>query len=75
MQLPVEAYNSLIYFAESLLFRMNSDSKKWGAENFWGLSYDYDPQWILDDEQKAIQRELIDVCRTVIRPQAVSSIF
>lgn len=52
---------------------MESESKKWGADNFWGLSYDYDPQWILDDEQKALQRKLIEVCRTVIRPQAVSS--
>lgn len=48
-----------------------AETKKWGKEDFWGLSYEYDPQWIFDEEQKSMQRELMEVCRTVIRPQAV----
>ena len=29
-----------------------SQTKKWGDEDFWGLGYDYDPQWLLTDKQK-----------------------
>lgn len=36
------------------------------------MSWDYDPQWLLNSEQKEIQAKLIEVCRTVIRPNAVS---
>ena len=46
--------------------------KTWGEKEFWGLSWDYDPQWLLNSEQKEIQAKLIEVCRTVIRPNAVS---
>ena len=27
-------------------------TKKWGAEEFWGLGFEFDPQWLLTDEQK-----------------------
>ena len=49
--------------------------KPWGKGDFWGMSYVYDPQWILNEEQKAIEGKLMEVCRTVIRPNAVSIIY
>lgn len=48
-------------------------TKSWGAgKEFWGLDWVYDPQWLLDDEQRQMQAKLIEICRTVIRPNAVS---
>ena len=50
--------------------------KTWGEEKeFWGLNWSYDPQWILNEEQREIQRKLIECCRTVVRPNAVSVII
>ena len=48
-------------------------TKKWGkGRQFWGLNWDYDPQWILTEEQREIQGQLMECCRNVIRPNAVS---
>ncbi|XP_068727337.1 uncharacterized protein [Montipora capricornis] len=47
-------------------------AKMWGAKGFWGLSSEYDPQWLLSQEQKEIQSKLIEICRTVIRPNAIT---
>lgn len=47
----------------------------WGSREFWGVGYEYDPIWVLDDEQKALQRDLIELCRTTLRPNAVSTPF
>ena len=47
-------------------------TKTWGGKEFCGLSWDYDPQWLLNEEQKEIQAKLIETCRTVVRPNAVS---
>lgn len=49
-----------------------SVAKLWGGKDFWGMSWEYDPQWLLSEEQKEIQVKLIETCRTVIRPNAVS---
>lgn len=49
-----------------------SETKRWGNRPFWGLSFDYDPQWFLTEEQKEIQKRLIELCRTTLRPNAVS---
>ncbi|XP_014678210.1 PREDICTED: short-chain specific acyl-CoA dehydrogenase, mitochondrial-like [Priapulus caudatus] len=46
-------------------------SKQWGRSEYWGLSYAWDLQWQLNDRQKSIQKQLIEVCRTVIRPHAI----
>ena len=51
---------------------MLSETKCWGNRPFWGLSFDYDPQWFLTEEQKEIQNQLIDLCRSTLRPNAVS---
>lgn len=53
----------------------NSEEKEWGKHEFWGLGYSYDPQWTLSEELKDLQRKLIEVCRTKIRPKAVSALF
>lgn len=48
-------------------------TKAWGnGKEFWGMNWDYDPQWTLNEEQKEIQGKLMECCRTVIRPNAVS---
>lgn len=47
--------------------------KTWGEREFWGLNWDFDPQWILSEKQKEIQTKLIETCRAVIRPNAVSN--
>ena len=50
-----------------------SDTKVWGAEEFWGLGYDFDPQWLLTPEQKELQRKLIELCQSNMRDNAVES--
>ena len=37
--------------------------KMWGAEPFWGLGYDWDPDWVLTDRQKELRSTLIDAVR------------
>ncbi len=50
-----------------------SDVKKWGSEEFWGVGFEYDPQWLLSDAQKDLQAKLIDLARTTLRDNAVES--
>ncbi len=50
-----------------------SDKKMWGSETFWGLGYDWDPQWSLTRQQKELQAKLIDLCQTTLRENAVES--
>ena len=45
-------------------------TKLWGGEPYFGLDYEFDPQWYLTDDQKKLQTQLIEVCHDVIRPQA-----
>jgi len=52
---------------------MASETKMWGKRPFWGVSFDCDPQWFLTEEQKEIQKKLIELCKTTLRPNAVSS--
>ena len=44
-----------------------SDIKKWGPEEFWGLGYEFDPQWLLTPEQQVLQDKLIDLCQRASR--------
>ena len=48
-------------------------TKKWGAEEFWGLGADFDPQWLLTDEQKKIQALIIDLAQKEMRDNAIES--
>ena len=45
-------------------------TKLWGGEPYFGLDYEFDPQWYLTDGQQKLQKQLIEVCHDVIRPQA-----
>jgi alkylation response protein AidB-like acyl-CoA dehydrogenase len=48
-------------------------TKKWGAEDFWGLGFEFDPQWLLTDEQKRIQALIIDLAQKEMRDNAIES--
>jgi alkylation response protein AidB-like acyl-CoA dehydrogenase len=50
-----------------------SQTKKWGDEDFWGLGYEYDPQWLLTDKQKELQAKLIELSCTTLRDNAIES--
>ncbi|MFP6740633.1 MAG: acyl-CoA dehydrogenase family protein [Alphaproteobacteria bacterium] len=52
---------------------MTDDVKKWGDEDFWGVGYEWDPQWLLTPAQQELQVKLIDLCRTTLRDNAVES--
>uniref|UniRef100_A0A0P4W005 Acyl-CoA dehydrogenase/oxidase N-terminal domain-containing protein n=1 Tax=Scylla olivacea TaxID=85551 RepID=A0A0P4W005_SCYOL len=45
--------------------------KKWGKGEYWGVSSDYDPEWLLTEKQKKLRDDLIELCRVKIRPNAV----
>jgi len=50
-----------------------TEKKTWGSEEFWGLGFEFDPQWLLTPEQKNIQAKLIELCQTQMRDNAVES--
>ena len=47
--------------------------KMWGAEPFWGLGYDWDPDWVLTDRQQELRATLIDLCEQEMRANAKRS--
>jgi alkylation response protein AidB-like acyl-CoA dehydrogenase len=47
--------------------------KTWGGEPFWGLGYDWDPDWLLTDRQKELRAQLIDLCEQELRANAKRS--
>ena len=55
------------------VYFFSSEPKMWGKSPFWGVSEEYDPDWLLTDEQKELRNNLIELCRTKIRPHAVST--
>jgi hypothetical protein len=44
--------------------------KTWGAEPFWGLDSDWDPDWTLTERQRKLRQELIDLCEQELRANA-----
>jgi alkylation response protein AidB-like acyl-CoA dehydrogenase len=50
-----------------------STTKSWNGVAFWGLDDEFDPQWILTPEQRRLQAELIELCASVLRPNAIES--
>jgi alkylation response protein AidB-like acyl-CoA dehydrogenase len=48
-------------------------TKKWGSDDFWGLGYEFDPQWLLTPQQQELQAKLIELSRTTLRENAVES--
>lgn len=47
--------------------------KQWGPDEFWGLGFEFDPQWLLTEEQRDLQQKLIDLSCTTLRVNAVES--
>ena len=47
--------------------------KTWGGEPFWGLGYDWDPDWLLTERQKELRAKLIDLCEGEMRANAKRS--
>jgi hypothetical protein len=45
-------------------------TKSWNGEAYWGLDCEFDPQWVLTPEQQQLQAKLIEVCASVLRPNA-----
>src|SRR5712692_2230929 len=43
-------------------FRL-SQEKIWGSEPFWGLGYDWDPDWMLIERYKELRATLIELCQ------------
>ena len=44
--------------------------KTWNGEPFWGLGYDWDPDWLLTDRQKELRSTLIELCEQQMREDA-----
>ena len=44
--------------------------KMWGAEPFWGLGSDWDPDWILTPRQIELRDLLIELCEKEMRANA-----
>jgi alkylation response protein AidB-like acyl-CoA dehydrogenase len=47
--------------------------KIWGAEPFWGLGYEWDPDWVYTDRQKELRAQLIELCEKELRANAKRS--
>ena len=47
--------------------------KMWGGEPFWGLGYEWDPDWVLTDRQKELRATLIELCEKEMRANAKRS--
>ena len=44
--------------------------KMWGGEPFWGLGYEWDPDWVYTDRQKELRATLIELCEKEMRANA-----
>src|SRR5438093_504853 len=47
--------------------------KTWGSEPFWGLGYEWDPDWVYTDRQKELRAKLIELCEQEMRANAKRS--
>ena len=45
----------------------------WGSEPYWGLGYEWDPDWVLNDRQKKLRTTLIELCQEELRANAKRS--
>ena len=45
----------------------------WGAEQYWGLGYDWDPDWMLTDRHRELRATLIELCQQEMRDNAKRS--
>lgn len=49
---------------------MSEDVKSWGGRPFWGLGYEWDPDWLLTPRQRELRATLIDLCEQEMRANA-----
>ncbi len=47
--------------------------KMWGDEPFWGLGYEWDPDWVFTDRQKELRATLIELCERSSEPTRSAS--
>jgi alkylation response protein AidB-like acyl-CoA dehydrogenase len=47
--------------------------KTWGGEPFWGLGYEWDPDWVLTERQRELRETLIGLCESEMRANAKRS--
>ncbi len=45
----------------------------WGSEPYWGLGYDWDPDWLLTDRHKELRTTIIELCQQEMRDNAKRS--
>jgi alkylation response protein AidB-like acyl-CoA dehydrogenase len=53
--------------------RQHMAEKTWGGEPFWGLGYDWDPDWVLTERQRELRETLIGLCESEMRANAKRS--
>ena len=44
--------------------------KMWAGEPFWGLGYEWDPDWVYTDKQQELRATLIELCEKELRANA-----
>lgn len=49
---------------------VSAEQKSWGARPFWGLGYEWDPEWLLTPRQRELRSTLIELCEQEIRANA-----
>jgi alkylation response protein AidB-like acyl-CoA dehydrogenase len=47
--------------------------KTWDGEAFWGLGYEWDPDWVLSERQRELRDTLIELCEQEMRGNAKQS--
>ena len=52
---------------------VSMSEKMWGGEPFWGLGYEWDPDWVFTDRQKELRATLIELCEKEMRANAKRS--
>ncbi len=45
--------------------------KMWGAEPFWGLGYEWDPDWVYTDRQKEFRRSIVFAGQLVFQRETI----
>jgi alkylation response protein AidB-like acyl-CoA dehydrogenase len=45
----------------------------WGSEPYWGLGYDWDPDWALTDRHAELRAKVIELCQQEMRENAKRS--
>ncbi len=44
--------------------------KRWGAEPYFGLGYEWDPEWVLTERQRELRDQVIELCEREMRANA-----